>query len=72
MIRKVAWTNVWNRHSDGGTLIHLTNGGISGITVCGREYPADKGHPVSWRHCKICLKRASVDVTKLEWVPSAE
>jgi len=76
-LRIVAWTNTWNRaaanHGDYGSLMHLTEGGISGKTLCGRTYPASKGHPFSPKLCKRCrAKVQSVDLKSLVWVPSRE
>lgn len=82
MLRVVAWTNIWDRgaalHSDVGSLIHLTETeGVTGKTLCGREFPADKGHPATGRVCKRCWNIAKkrelkVDIKQADWVPSRE
>lgn len=87
-LRKVAWCNLWNyaraMDTDTGSLIHLTTDpGLTGRTLCGRLYPADKGHPWCGRLCKRCRARASQPtigaavgtagwLTALPWIESRE
>ncbi len=84
-LRKVAWCSLWNRaaarNTDVGSLIHLTDApGTTGKTLCGREYPADKGHPAAARLCKRCRGSFAARDTSgiklilagLEWVPNQE
>ena len=60
----VAWCSVWNTsagiHGDAGTLMHLTEAStLAGSTLCGKSFPADKGHAGGvTRYCKRCLKKA--------------
>ncbi len=64
-LRRVQWVS-WRDHvaamnADRGCHHHLTdNDGIAGKTLCGRQYPADKGFPspLAGRWCKRCLNAA--------------
>jgi hypothetical protein len=83
-LRLVAWCNAWNRsaalHGDYGSMNHLTEStGLSGVTLCGRTFPMDKGYPGNLgRTCKRCLNKAykagqPKGFTKsLAFVPSTE
>lgn len=65
-LRVVQWLNIWNwslaSDCDGyGTKYHLSMmEGRTGKSLCGRQYPAEKGSPSSWGagYCKRCLNRA--------------
>ncbi len=62
-LRRVQWVNVWQHvqsfSGDAGTRAHLTSeSGLSGKTLCGRSYPADKGFYSPHKYCKRCVKRA--------------
>lgn len=65
-LRIVRWTGfrelVRSVNADGyGGLQHLTfSEKITGKTLCGREFPAEKGHGSNWgsRFCKTCTKKA--------------
>lgn len=75
----VQWSNVWNRsaglHGDSGTLAHLTDSPkVRGTTLCGKSFPADKGHAGGvTRYCKKCVKAAAgADLRGLPFVRSVE
>ena len=57
-------------HGDYGTTVHITeSNAASGKTLCGREYPRDKGYPSVNRVCKICKRKAGLDdIRVLPWV----
>lgn len=61
-MRTVSWRNIWNwtAKADGyGSRTHLTESeGPSGKTLCGREFPAERGHSSSWHFCRRCLNKA--------------
>jgi len=63
-LRRVKWVGFWDRgmrelHTDVGTTEHLTKEtGLTGKTLCGREFPRDKGYASANRFCKRCLKIA--------------
>jgi hypothetical protein len=77
-MRTVKWKNLWNWSSEEGgtTRLHLTNDeGLSGTTLCGREFPRRKGYPTAVHYCKACIKKSkltSEQLRALESVPSAE
>ena len=82
-MRKVCWCNLWNRsaafHHDVGSRVHLTEAeGVTGKTLCGREFPADKGYPAHAHVCKRCVQIARKRgyqrgfTLYLEFVPSRE
>jgi len=77
-LRQVVWSNLWNwTHSGGhGSRVHLTeNAGISGTTLCGKDFPRVKGHPIAAYMCKRCMKKAKLtipEINKLPFVASAE
>ncbi len=63
MLWKVQWCNLWNEarasHADVGSMVHLTSAdGLTGVTLCGKDYPARKGCPGPSRLCKRCLTKA--------------
>jgi hypothetical protein len=75
----VQWSNVWNRsgglHGDSGTLAHLADtANVRGVTLCGKRFPADKGHAGGMtRCCKKCLKKSGLaSVRELPWIRSVE
>lgn len=75
----VQWSNVWNRsaglHGDAGTLAHLADSAtVRGVTLCGKAFPADKGHAGGMtRICKKCrAKAAGVSLNGLPWIRSVE
>lgn len=82
-LRRVQWVN-WRQHiqamdTDRGCQHHLTAAeGLTGKTLCGREFPADKGGAsvLAGRWCKRCLNAAykrgfKIGFTKgIEAVPS--
>lgn len=83
-LRNVAWCNLWTvgasyRGQETPGRVHITDAeGITGKTLCGRKFPANKGFPSAGRYCKRCcaaayargeVKGFSKD---LEWVPSEE
>jgi hypothetical protein len=63
-LRRVQWVNFWDRgmkelHSDVGCLAHLTAYlGFKGKTLCGKEYPEDKGQYSPARYCRRCINAA--------------
>ncbi len=62
-LRSVAWVNVWNRigslHHDTPGRLHLTaSAGRAGQTLCGRDFPKDKGYTTAFRYCKRCVQLA--------------
>lgn len=73
-MRTVKWRNVWNwTGEEGGTTrLHLTaDDGLSGKTLCGRDYPRRKGYPTAVHYCKTCVKksgRSSIELAALECV----
>ena len=75
--RSVKWRNLWNWTSEEGgtTRMHLTGSeGLSGTTLCGREFPDSKGYPTAVRYCKTCVKKSKMTVEQikeLEYVPSS-
>jgi len=77
-MRTVKWKNLWNwTIEEGGTTrLHMTNSdGLSGTTLCGREFPRTKGYPTAVRYCKTCVKKSKLtydQIRMLESVPSAE
>jgi hypothetical protein len=77
-MRTVKWRNIWNWTSEEGgtTRLHLTNSeGLSGSTLCGREFPRRKGYPTAVRYCKACVKKSKLtyeQIRALDSVPSAE
>lgn len=77
-MRLVKWKNLWNWTSEEGgtTRLHLTSSeGLSGTTLCGREFPRCKGYPTAVRYCKVCVKKSKLTYEQLrafEHVPSAE
>ena len=64
VLRRVQWVNLWQRgyqelHGDVGSRVHLTQSeGPSGKTLCGREFPADKGYYSPHKWCKVCVNKA--------------
>lgn len=76
-MKKVVWSNVWNwTHSGGhGSRVHLTNDtGLTGKTLCGKEFPRCKGAPIAAYGCKRCWKKAGMtnaEFSALEWSPNA-
>jgi hypothetical protein len=77
-MRKVKWRNVWNwsQEEGGTTRLHLTiSEGLSGTTLCGREFPRQKGYPTAVRICKSCARMSGLtpeQIRAFESVPSAE
>lgn len=75
-MRTVKWKNLWNytQEEGGTTRLHLTSSeGLTGKTLCGREYPRNKGYPTAVRYCKTCVKKSKLtfeQVRALEQVPS--
>jgi hypothetical protein len=63
-LRRVQWVNWRDRgmkelHGDVGCRIHLTSAeGLTGKTLCGREFPADKGWYSPHKFCKRCVNKA--------------
>lgn len=74
--QKVLWSNVWNWTHTGGiaSRVHLTESkGLTGTTLCGKEFPAAKGHPSGYAACKACWKKAGLSAKEwrgLPYVPS--
>ena len=65
--KQVLWSNVWNwtNGSGHGSRVHLTEAaGLTGKTLCGKEFPAAKGHPAAQLVCKRCLKKAGMTVAQ--------
>lgn len=78
-MKQVVWSNVWNwTHSGGhGSRVHLTESeGLAGTTLCGKEFPRSKGHPIAVYMCKRCMKKAGMvkgtEATHLPFVTSAD
>lgn len=82
-MRKVCWCNIWNSaaayHSDVGSRVHLTEAeGLTGKTLCGKSFPADKGYPAHAQLCKRCVRIARNKGCQqgfsqnLDYVPSKE
>lgn len=76
-MKKVLWSNVWNWTHSGGiaSRVHLTNDdGLTGKTLCGKEFPRVKGTPSGYATCKRCWKKAELTVEQyraLEYSPNA-
>lgn len=69
----VKWRNTWNWSSaEGGTTrLHLTKDTtLSGITLCGREYPRCKGYPTAIRYCKTCIKKSKLSYEEIRTLDS--
>lgn len=75
-LRTVKWKNLWNYTAEEGgtTRLHLTAAeGTTGKTLCGRDYPRNKGFPTAVRYCKTCVKKSHLtyaEINALEDVPS--
>lgn len=74
-LKQVVWSNVWNwTHSGGhGSRVHLTyDATLAGKTLCGKEFPRAKGHPIAVWVCKGCLKKAGITVKDMNKLPFVE
>lgn len=66
-MKKVLWSNVWNWTHSGGiaSRVHLTDAeGRTGKTLCGKEFPIEKGHPSGYAVCKACWKKSNLSVAE--------
>lgn len=71
-LRQVVWSNVWNwTNANGhGTRVHLTEAiGEAGKTLCGKEFPAEKGTPAGIFVCKRCLKKSELTIAQIRNLP---
>ena len=71
-MKQVSWMNVYNwTHAGGhGSRVHLTNDdSLIGKTLCGKDFPQCKGHPIMIYLCKKCMHKSGMSISQIRELP---